>query len=119
MLESGENYLEAVLMLEKKNGTVRSIDVANELCVTKASVSRAMSILRGEAYIAFAQDNSIIFTAKGRQKAEAVYERHSIITQFFMRTLGVSETVANKDACRFEHDISDEMFAAIKKFIHA
>lgn len=118
MLESGENYLETILMLEQKKGNVRSVDVAGELGITKPSVSRAMSILRAQEYIAFSDAGHIVFTKKGRAKAEAIYERHQIITQFLVQTLCVSEEIAAKDACRFEHDISEETFVKMKEIVH-
>ena len=117
MLESGENYLEMVLMLEQKTGAVRSIDVAAQLGVTKASVSRAMSILRTQDYITFSDTSHILLTQKGRIKAEAVLERHQIITQFLVKSLGVAEEIAAADACRFEHDISEETFEKMKAYV--
>lgn len=81
--ESGENYLETILMLEQKNGTVRSIDIANELAFSKPSVSRAMSILRSAGYITMDKNNLILLTREGRQKAEAIYERHCILCRFW------------------------------------
>lgn len=119
MLESGENYLETILMLEGRTGagTVHSVEVASQLGVTKASVSRAMSILREQGYITFETGSHITFTPKGRAKAEAVYERHRVITRFLVLALGVSERTAAADACRFEHDASEETFARMKAFV--
>lgn len=117
MLESGENYLEAILMLEKENGVVHSVEVAEELGVTKASVSRAMSILREQGYLTFAPDNAILFTEKGREKAESVYERHRIIAAFLVRSLGADEKTAGEDACRFEHDVSEQIFSLMKRYV--
>ena len=111
--ESGENYLETILMLEQKNGTVRSIDIANELAFSKPSVSRAMSILRSAGYITMDKNNLILLTREGRQKAEAIYERHCILCRFLEDVLGISA-----DACRIEHIISEETFDHIKSFLN-
>lgn len=115
--ESGENYLETILILQSKNGSVRSIDVANELDYTKASVSRAMSILKEAGYITMEQNGSLVLTEAGRKKAESVYERHTLIAKFLEMTLGVSNDIAAQDSCRIEHIISEESFERIKEFI--
>ncbi len=115
--ESGENYLETILILQSKNGYVRSIDVANELEFTKASVSRAMSILKEAGYITMEQNGNLVLTETGRKKAEAVYERHTLIAQFPEMTLGVDHEIAAQDSCRIEHIISEESFERIKEFI--
>ena len=117
MLESGENYLETELRIMEQKGHVRSVDVAEALGVTKPSVSRAMSILRAEGYVVFADTGHIQFTEKGRVKAEAVYDRHRTISRFLVLSLGVSEELAAKDACRFEHDISEETFERMKNYV--
>ena len=114
--ESAENYLETVLMLKNKNGFVRSIDVANELGFTKASVSVAMKSLREEGYIVVATDGDISLTDKGIQIAENMYERHTVIAKCLIK-LGVSEETAYNDSCKIEHDISDESFLKIKEFL--
>lgn len=114
--ESAENYLETVLMLKNKNGFVRSIDVANELGFTKASVSVAMKALREENYITVAPDGDISLTEKGIQIAENMYERHTVIAKCLIK-LGVSEETAYSDSCKIEHDISDESFLKIKEFL--
>ncbi len=111
--ESGENYLEMILVLQKKNGTVRSIDIANAFEFTKASVSRAMSILKKENLIRMEPNGSITLTESGLNKARGVLERHLIITKH-LEKLGVSAEIAEKDACRIEHIISPETFEAIK-----
>jgi len=116
--ESGENYLETILMLEQKNGTVRSIDIANELAFSKPSVSRAMSILRSAGYITMDKNNLILLTREGRQKAEAIYERHCILCRFLEDVLGISADTAAADACRIEHIISEETFDHIKSFLN-
>jgi iron-dependent transcriptional regulator len=115
--ESGENYLETILMLQQQNGSVRSIDIATHMNFTKASVSRAMSILKRENYILMEADGNIILTETGLAKANAVLERHLLLTRFLRENLGVSEETAEKDACRIEHVISPETFTGIKKLI--
>ena len=114
--ESAENYLETVLMLKNKNGFVRSIDVANELGFTKASVSVAMKSLREEGYIVVATDGDISLTDKGIQIAENMYERHTVIAKCLIK-LGVSEETAYNDSCKIEHDISEETFEKIKEYV--
>lgn len=114
MHESGENYLETILMLQNKNGSVRSIDIANELEYTKPSISRAMGILRKNGYITMDDGGQILLTELGRKKAEEIYERHLLITKFLMETLGIERQLADKDACRIEHVISQETFERIK-----
>lgn len=114
--ESGEDYLETILVLKRKQGHVRSVDIANELGYTKASVSRAMSILKQSEYIYMDKGNFIQFTDKGLVTANEILERHDIIKNFLYKTLGVSEDVADKDACKIEHIISEETFKKIKKF---
>ena len=115
--QSAEDYLETILMLSQRMGKVRSIDVVNELGFTKASVSRAMSILKRENYILMEADGNIILTETGLAKANAVLERHLLLTRFLRENLGVSEETAEKDACRIEHVISPETFTGIKKLI--
>ncbi len=115
--ESGEDYLETILILKNRHGFVRSIDVANELGFSKPSISRAMSILRDNGYLTIELGGNIVLTEKGRQRALSVYEKHTVITDFFVRVLGVDEKTAEKDACKIEHDISDETFIKIKNFL--
>jgi len=115
LLESGENYLETILMLKQQKGSVRSIDVANELGFSKASISRAMSILKQNNYIVIDGSGQIQLTAMGQQKAADVLDRHKTITRFLAEKLGVAPDIAEKDACRIEHIISPETFAGIKK----
>ena len=111
--ESGEMYLEAILVLSKKSGFVRSVDVGEYLGYSKPSVSRAMGILRKGDYIVMEKDGAITLTDQGRQIAEMIYERHTVLSQLLMQ-LGVSEATATADACKLEHAISDESFQAIK-----
>ena len=117
--ESGENYLETILILKSRNGYVRSVDVANELSFTKASVSRAMSILRKAGLIVMEKNGNIVLTESGMERASAVYERHTVLTEFLRKALGVSEETAMQDACRMEHIISQESFDKIKEYVRA
>lgn len=111
--ESAENYLETILILKKRNGTVRSIDIANELEYSKPSVSIAMKNLRENGYIEMESDGSITLLEKGLEIAERMYERHTLLSDWLMR-LGVQPKTAAEDACRMEHVISAESFEAIK-----
>ncbi len=113
--ESGEMYLEAILVLSRKSGFVRSIDVSEYLGYSKPSVSRAMGILRSGEYIRMDKDGAISLTDSGREIAEKIFERHTVLSRLLMR-LGVTEETAVADACRLEHAISDESFQAIKRF---
>ena len=113
--ESGEMYLEAILVLSQKNGYVRSVDVSEYLGYSKPSVSRAMGILRRENYIIMDKDGAITLTDGGRRIAEMIYERHTLLSKLLIH-LGVSEETAATDACKMEHAISDESFQAIKQF---
>ena len=117
LLESGENYLETILVLTQRNGSVRSIDVANEMNFTKPSVSRAMSILKRENLIIMEADGRLVLTKEGLKKATAILERHTILTRFINEVLGVPEETAEKDACRIEHIISPETFNGIKNML--
>lgn len=111
--ESGEDYLETILVLHKRNDIVRSIDVASELGFSKPSVSRAMSILKKAGYIYMDEKGHITLSDEGQIAAENIYERHTNISQFLMEILGVSEENALKDACRIEHDLSNETYRKI------
>ena len=111
---SAENYLETILILQKKNGQVRSIDVANEMGVTKPSVSIAMKNLRQNGMIEMDESGYITLLEEGLAIAEAIYERHTILTDWLIH-LGVSPEIADDDACKIEHVISPESFCAIKK----
>ena len=113
--ESAENYLEAILSIGKAKGTVRSIDVANELGFSKPSVSVAMKNFREEGYITVDSDGSLSLTDKGREIAERVYERHNIIAKILI-FLGVDKEIAYEDSCKMEHALSDESFEKIKGF---
>lgn len=113
--ESGEMYLEAILVLSQSRGFVRSVDVGEYLGYSKPSVSRAMGILRREDYIIMDKDGAITLTDGGRRIAEMIYERHTLLSKLLIH-LGVSEETAATDACKMEHAISDESFQAIKQF---
>lgn len=115
--ESGENYLETILLLKKKRSFVRSVDVAEELGYSKPSISRAMGLLREAGLITIGEGGNIEFTETGLQRAEGVYERHTAITRFLMDTLGVSEEMAEENACRIEHIISQELFEQISAYV--
>ncbi len=115
--ESGENYLETILILHNKNGYVRSIDVANELGFTKASVSRAMGILREAGYLVTEQNGNLVLTDSGYRRASGIYDRHTTIAKFLQITLGVGPDTAVQDSCRIEHIISEESFRRIKEFV--
>ena len=112
--ESAEDYLETILRLSKRQGQVRSIDIVNELGYSKPSVSVAMKRLRENGYILMGDDNRITLTEQGEAIARRIWERHNLLTSFFIR-LGVSESVARADACKIEHDLSDETFDAIRR----
>lgn len=117
MQESGEMYLEAILILSRQKGQVRSIDIAEYMSFSKPSVSRAVGLLRSGGYIAVESDGYITLTEAGQEVAEKIYERHTILTECLTR-LGVSPETAAEDACRMEHTISDESFEAIKRHMY-
>ena len=114
--ESGEMYLETIHVLSKANAHVRSIDISEHMGYSKPSVSRAVSILKQEGYIAVDSDGFITLTDTGRTVAEKIFERHTLLSGILIQ-LGVSPEVAADDACRIEHAISDESFEAIKRHI--
>ncbi|MCR4791019.1 MAG: metal-dependent transcriptional regulator [Treponemataceae bacterium] len=115
MQESGEMYLETILILSKTHPEVHSIDVAKEMNFSKPSVSRAMKILKDGGYIDIDNNSHIWLTDEGRAIAEKMYERHSCISKYLMQ-LGVDEETAVEDACKIEHVISEKSFAAVKAF---
>ena len=114
--ESGEDYLEAILMIKKRSGNVRSIDVARELSFSKPSVSVAMKNLKTSNYITVDENGFINLTEAGQEIAEKIYERHTFLTNW-LTSLGVDPEVAAEDACKMEHAISSESFSSIKKFV--
>lgn len=115
MRESQENYLETIYLLQERNGTVRSVDIAKELGYSKPSISRAMKLLKTENFIDIDESGCITFTKKGLEKALDIYDKHVTITRFFTEVLGLNKESAEQDACRIEHVISDDTFYAIKK----
>ena len=114
--ESAENYLEAILIIQNKKGSVRSIDVARHLDFSKPSVSRAMALLKGSGHILIDTDGQIHLTDSGREIAERIYERHELFTRWLVM-LGVNPDTAAEDACKMEHDISAESFEKLKAHI--
>ncbi|HAH61709.1 MAG TPA: metal-dependent transcriptional regulator [Treponema sp.] len=117
MYKAEEDYLEAILMLEQKNGTVRSVDVAKAKEVTKPSVSHAMSVLRDKGFVTFAENNAIQLTKEGRVIAEAVYDRHTLLTEFLAGITGLEREQAEQNACRIEHDVDCDVVAGIKMWM--
>ena len=114
--KASEDYLEAMLMMKEKHGYIRSVDVAAQLGVTKPSVSYATKRLRENGYITMDHDGLITLTDSGLEIAERIYERHKLITALLIH-LGVSPEVAREDACKIEHDLSTETFAAVRKSV--
>ena len=112
--ESGEMYLETILILSKKKPYVRSVDVGEYMGFSKPSVSRAVGLLRQGGFLNMQPDGGLILTELGRDLAEKIYERHTVLTDMLVM-LGVSQQTAAEDACKIEHDLSDETFCAIKK----
>ena len=116
MHESGEMYLETILVLGQRKNLVRAVDVATEMQLSKPSVSRALVRLKNDACIIVDENGHIAFTEKGRAIAEKIYERHQVLTEILM-AIGVDHEIAAKDACKMEHDISDETFDAMKRHL--
>lgn len=116
LMESGEMYLETILILSQRKNTVRSIDVAEEMAFSKPSVSRAVGLLKEGGYIEVDSRGYLTLTDSGREVAERIYERHRILTRILM-CLGVDEKTATDDACKMEHYISDTSFSAIKRYL--
>lgn len=112
--ESGEMYLETIYILSEKTGAVRSIDVGEYMGYSKPSVSRAVGILKKGGYLLMDKDGYLTLTESGLAVAKKIYERHTLLTDFLIR-LGVNKKTAVEDACKIEHDISDETFDALKK----
>ena len=113
--ESAEMYLETILVLSKK-GAVRSIDIAKEMKFSRPSVSVALHNLEKEEYISIESDQTVKLLPKGAEIAKVIYERHTVLTEFFEQ-IGVKSAIASEDACKIEHDISPESFKAIKKLV--
>ena len=113
LLESGQNYLENIYILQKQIGNVRSVDLANEMGFSKPSVSRAVHLLADDGYLTFSDSGNLVLTEKGTSVAKRIYERHMFLAEYFM-ALGVSEETAYNDACRLEYYISEETFERLK-----
>jgi Mn-dependent DtxR family transcriptional regulator len=118
MYESGENYLETVLMLFNQNGYVRAVDVARKLNVSRPSVSHAMGLLKHDGYIEFEGHSPIILTPKGKEAAEKIYARHRTLTAFLALVSGVPLDQAEENACRMEHIIDKDVFEGIIRFMN-
>ena len=116
LLESGEMYLETILILSKEKPQVRSLDVAEYMGFSKPSVSRAVALLRSGGYITVDGDGFLSLTDAGHEVADKIYERHTVLTEFLC-SIGVERQTASDDACKIEHDISEESFAAIKRLM--
>ncbi|MDO4621764.1 MAG: metal-dependent transcriptional regulator [Eubacteriales bacterium] len=114
--KSAEDYLEAMLMLKQKNGYIRSVDIAAHLGVTKPSVSYATKRLRENGFLTMDHSGFITLTETGMEIADRVYSRHKMLTEFFS-LIGVSDEVAREDACKVEHDISEETFNAMSRYL--
>ncbi len=115
--ESGEDYIEAILRIQKDNGICRSVDVARKLNVSKPSVSRAMGILEENGYITVGNAGALELTQKGREKAESVYSRHVLLTNFLVKITGIPLAQAEENACRIEHDIDEDVKVGIEKWM--
>ena len=116
--ESGENYLETILLLQRKKGAVRSVDIAAELSFSKPSISRAVGLLKSGGFVTVDDFGLISLTELGKERAEQVYARHLLLTRFLTR-LGVPDDIADADACRIEHVISETSFEAIQTWMAA
>ena len=113
LLESGENYLETILMLSQKQKEIHAIDIVNHLGYSKPSVSIMLKKLKEDGYIII-EGNHVFLTSDGKKIAERIYERHTTLTEFFLK-IGVDVKTAEEDACKIEHDLADTTFEAIKK----
>jgi Mn-dependent DtxR family transcriptional regulator len=116
LLESGEMYLETILILSKRKSRVRSLDVAEYMGFSKPSVSRAIGLLRSGGYVAVDEDGYLALTGAGHEVADKIYERHTVLSDFLV-SIGVAAEIAAEDACKIEHDISDASFEAIKRLM--
>ena len=114
--ESGEMYLETILVLTRESNFVRSVDIGEHMGFSKPSVSRAVGLLKNGGYITVGEDGAIHLTEIGREIAEKIYERHTILTEWLTR-IGVDPSIASEDACKIEHHLSDATFEAIKNYI--
>ena len=117
LLKSGEDYLEAVLFVEQRYGKIRSVDVANLLGVSRPSVNRALRILQDKGYITKPDYGTVTITPLGRERAESVARRHGALTRLLVDVLGVRADIAQRDACKIEHDISAETLERLEAFL--
>ena len=117
LLESGEMYLETIWILSRKLPRVRSVDVSEQMGFSKPSVSRAIGILKKGEYIKVSDDGAITLTDAGKAVSKKIYERHTVLTGLLVK-LGVDEVTAAEDACKMEHDISDQTLSAMKRFVN-
>ena len=115
--ESGEMYLENILILEKELHHIRAIDIVNRTGFSKPSISRALKVLSGDGYISIDKYGYISLSDSGRKTAKKIYERHKVLSDIFMK-IGISEDNAIEDACKIEHDISDETFEKLKEYFN-
>ncbi len=115
--ESGEDYLEAILVLQKKNGAARAVDVANHLKVSKPSVSRAMAVLEETGYVEVGDTSFLQLTDKGKRKANEIYSRHVLLTEFLQKIADISAEQAEENACRIEHDIDADVKKGIERWM--
>ena len=116
LFESGEMYLETILILSRKGKIVRAIDVGDYMGFSKPSVSRAVALLKSGGYVTVDENGFLSLTGAGREVAEKIYERHTVLTDFLC-SIGVEKEIAAEDACKIEHDISSESFGAIKRLM--
>ncbi len=116
--ESGEMYLETIYVLSREMPAVHSVDISEHMGYSKPSVSRAIGLLRAGGYVEMAEDGALSLTPAGLEVAEKIFERHTILTSLLTR-LGVPHATASEDACKMEHDISDQSLAAIKRFVES
>lgn len=116
LAESGEMYLETIYVLLKEKNVVHSVDVSEHMGYSKPSVSRAIGLLKNGGYVEMAEDGALTLTESGLEVAHKIFERHTVLTALLVR-LGVNADTAAEDACKMEHDISDESLAAIKAFV--
>ena len=119
ILSSAQDYLEAILELSENSSNVKSVDVAKKLDVSRASVNRAVNVLKEQGYITQERYSDIYLTEKGLAEARAVKETHSLLQKFLVDILGVSPVTGETDACKIEHDLSDETFACLKRHVQA
>lgn len=116
--ESGEMYLETIYLLKKQKGLIRAIDIGEYMGYSKPSISRAVSLLKQGNFITVSKEGYIELTKTGEEVAQKIFARHTILTEFLI-SIGVSERTATEDACKIEHDLSDETFLALKSFVDA